>query len=90
MNCTCFCTFEIYVDVTQTRLFMTKQDLSQVHSEFFHLYKNKQTHTGVSPKLRLKNHTNLDTYTSAYSIYKYKHSFFHTAYEIASENYLET
>ena len=31
----CFCTFKIYVDVTQTRFFMTKQDLTLVHFEFF-------------------------------------------------------
>ena len=47
--------------MTQTRLFMTKQDLSLDHFEFFHLYKDKQTHTGVSPKLSWKNYTNLDT-----------------------------
>ena len=70
MSCTCFGTLKIYVDVTQTKLFMTKQGLSQFQSEFFHLYKNKQTHTGVSPKLRLKNHTNLETYISAYFILK--------------------
>ena len=34
----CFCTFKIHVDVTQTRFFMTKQDLILVHFEFFFIY----------------------------------------------------
>ena len=83
MSCTCFCTFKVYVDVTQTRLFMTKKDLSQFHFEFFHLYKDKSTHTGVSPKLRWENQTNLDT------SYIKKQSFSNTTYEIPSENYLK-